>query len=144
MRLSVNIYLTVSSEIDKFLKFYINDKETSLLFRKKGKKIVCKIEGVNDIDSAKQYVGSEIFVDKEELPKLKEGQYYYNDLLGLSVKIKNKKIGEIVDVQNHGAGDYLTIKTEKEEILVPLINDHVTSIELSKKILNLNPDYYEF
>tara|TARA_Y200000002_G_scaffold23398_1_gene17738 strand:+ start:85 stop:591 length:507 start_codon:yes stop_codon:yes gene_type:complete len=142
--LSVNIYLTASSEIDKFSKFYINYKETNLLFKKKGKKVVCKIEGVNDIETAKQYVGSEIFVDKEELPKLEVGQYYYNDLLGLSVRIKNKKIGEIIDVQNHGAGDYLTIKREKDEILVPLINDHILSIELSKRILNLNPDYYEF
>ena len=115
-----------------------------LWFKKKGKKVICKIEGVNDIDTAKQYVGSEIFVDKEELPKLKEGQYYYNDLLGLSVRIKNKKIGEIIDVQNHGAGDYLTIKRENDEILVPIVNDHVISIEISKRILNLNPDYYEF
>ena len=142
--LSVNIYLTASSGIDKFSNFYINNKATNLLFKKKGKKVLCKIEGVNDIDTAKQYVGSEIFVDKKELPKLDEGQYYYNDLLGLSVRIKNKKIGEIIDVQNHGAGDYLTIKRAKDEILVPLINDHVISIELSKRILNLNPDYYEF
>lgn len=142
--LSVNIYLSASSEIYKFSTFYINNKATNLLFKKKGKKVICKIEDVNDVDTAKQYVGSEIFVDKKELPKLEEGKYYYNDLLGLSVRIKNKKIGEVIDVQNHGAGDYLTIKREKDEILVPLINDHVISIELSKRILNLNPDYYEF
>ena len=142
--LIVNIYLTASSKIDKFAKFYINNKETNLLFKKKGKKVICKIEGVDDIDTAKQFVGSEIFVDKEELPTLKEGQYYYNDLLGLSVRLKNKKIGEIINVQNHGAGDYLTIKREKDEILVPLVNDHVISIEIKKRILNLNPDYYEF
>ena len=94
--LSVNIYLTASSEIDKFSNFYINNKATNLLFKKKGNKVVCKIEGVNDIDTAKQYVGSEIFVDKKELPKLEEGQYYYNDLLGLSVRIKNKKIGRLL------------------------------------------------
>ena len=123
---------------------FISTTRKPFYYLKKGKKVVCKIEGVNDIDTAKQYVGSEIFVNKKELPKLEEGQYYYNDLLGLSVRIKNKKIGEIIDVQNHGAGDYITIKREKDEILVPLVNDHVISIELSKRILNLNPDYYEF
>ena len=65
-------------------------------------------------------------------------------MLGLSVRLKNKKVGEIINVQNHGAGDYLTIKREKDEILVPLVNDHVISIEIKKRILNLNPDYYEF
>ena len=62
--LSVNIYLTASSEIDKFSKFYINNKKP-IYYLKKRKKVVCKIEGVNDIDTAKQYVGSEIFVDKK-------------------------------------------------------------------------------
>lgn len=142
--LSVIIYLTTSSEIDKFSKFYINNNETNLLFKKKGKKIVCKIEGINDIDNAKKYVGREILVDKEELPKLNKGQYYYYELLGLSVKLNNKKIGEIIDVQNHGAGDYLVISKKNDEILVPLNKDHVLSINLYKKILNLNPDYYEF
>ena len=142
--LSVNIYLTASSEIDKFSTFYINNKATNLLFKKKGKKVVCKIEGIDDIDNAKCFIGSEISVDKEELPKLKEGQYYYNDLLGLSVRLKNKKFGEIIDVRNHGAGDYLIVKKQKDEILVPLIKDHVIKINLSQRILNLNPDYYEF
>ena len=142
--LSVIIYLTSSFDIAKFSKFYINRKETRLLFKKKGKKIICKIEGIDDIDNAKHYVGSEILVDKEELPKLKKGQYYYNDLLGLSVWLKNKKIGEIIDVQNHGAGDYIIIKKQKDEILVPLIKGHVIKINLSQRILNLNPEYYEF
>ena len=142
--MSIIIYLTTSSEIDKFSKFYVNKKETNLLFKRTGRKVFCKIEGVNDIDNAKKFVGREVLVDQGELPELKEGQYYYNELLGLNVKLNNKKIGEIIDVQNHGAGDYLTIKREKDEILVPLVNDHVLSIEISKRILNLNPDYYEF
>ena len=73
------IYIsTASSEIDKFSTF-ISITRQQIYYLKKGKKVVCKIEGVNDIDTAKQYVGSEIFVDKKELPKLEEGQYYYND-----------------------------------------------------------------
>lgn len=142
--MSIIIYLTTSTEIDKFSKFYVNKKETNLLFKRKGRNFFCKIEGVNDIDNAKKFVGREILVDKGELPELKKGQYYYNELLGLSVKLNNKKIGEIIDVQNHGAGDYLVICKKKDEILVPLIKDHVLSINLYQKILNLNPDYYEF
>ena len=58
--------------------------------------------------------------------------------------LKKKKIGEIIDIQNHGAGDYLVIRKKKDEILVPLIKDHVIRINIKEKILNLNPEYYEF
>ena len=57
-------------------------------------------------------MGKEISIEKQELPKLKTGQYYYNGLLGMEVKI-NKKIGKIIDIQNHGAGDYIINKTTK-------------------------------
>ena len=75
---------------------FISTTRKPIYYLKKGKKVICKIEGVNDIDTAKQYVGSEIFVDKEELPKLKEGQYYYNDLLGLMLELKTKKLARLL------------------------------------------------
>ena len=118
-------YLTTSDDITKFSRFYINGNEAELLFKK-------------------PFIGKEILIDKDELPKLKQGQYYYDELLGLSVWIEKKKIGEIIDVQKHGAGDYLIIKKKKDEILVPLIKDHVIRINIKEKILNLNPEYYEF
>ena len=142
--LNIINFLTTSDDIAKFSRFYINGNKAELLFKKKGKKVICKIEGINNIDNAKPFIGKEILIDKDELPKLEQGQYYYNELLGLSVWIEKKKIGEIVDIQNHGAGDYLIIKKKKDEILVPLIKDHVIRINIKEKILNLNPDYYEF
>lgn len=142
--LNIINYLTTSKNISNFSKFYIGGNEFKLSFKKKGKKVICKIEGINNIDDAKQFIGAEIHINKEELPKLKEGQYYYNELLGLSAWIEKKKIGKIIDIQNHGAGDYLIIKKSKDEILVPLIKGHVIKINIKDKVLNLNPDYYEF
>jgi ribosomal 30S subunit maturation factor RimM len=52
-------------------------------------------------------------------------------------------LGTVNDVKNHGAGDYLEIRTNKEEILVPLKNDHVLKINLKEKKIFLNPKYYE-
>ena len=59
-------------------------------------------------------------------------------------RIKKKKVGEIVDICNHGAGDYIIIQKQQNEILVPLINEHVLKINLEKKFIKLNSRYYEF
>ena len=62
-------------------------------FQSNNRKVICKIDGVDDVDAAKCFVGKEIFVKNTELPKLKKGQYYYNDLVGMSVLLKNNSIG---------------------------------------------------
>ena len=96
--LNIINFLTTSDDIAKFSRFYINGNKAELLFKKKGEKIICKIEGINNIDNAKLFIGKEILIDKDELPKLKQGQYYYDELLGLSVWIEKKKIGKIIDI----------------------------------------------
>ena len=48
-----------------------------------------------------------------------------------------------MNVKNHGAGDYLEILDKKKEILVPFNDDHVEEIDIKKKVLFLNPSYYE-
>ena len=62
----------------------------------------------------------------------------------LNVFIENKKIGKIISLNNHGAGDYLEISVGKKEILVPYNFDHILRIDIKKKKIFLNPDYYDF
>ena len=53
------------------------------------------------------------------------------------------KIGKVKNVKNHGAGDYLEIKKNKEELLVPFNKEHVESIDLENEMILLNSEYYE-
>ena len=84
-----------------------------------------------------------IFVDRIELPKLDKKKFYYNDLINMKAYIKKKQVGVVTNVKNHGAGDYLEILDKKKEILVPFNDDHIEEIDIKKKVLFLNPSYYE-
>ena len=84
-----------------------------------------------------------IFIDRIELPKLDKKKFYYNDLIYMKAYIKKKQIGVVMSVKNHGAGDYLEILDKKKEILVPFNDDHIEEIDIKKKVLFLNPSYYE-
>ena len=67
----------------------------------------------------------------------------HNNFITLTAYIKKKKVGVVMNVKNHGAGDYLEILDKKKEILVPFNDDHIEEIDIKKKVLFLNPSYYE-
>lgn len=91
----------------------------------------------------KKLVGKFLYLDKSKLPILDRKQFYYNDLINLNVFIKKKNIGKVLNVKNHGAGDYLEISDIKNELLVPFNNDHILEIDLKNRKILLNPQYYE-
>ena len=91
----------------------------------------------------KDFVNQFIRIDENELPKLTDGNYYFNQLVKMKVFLNQKKYGIVVSVNNHGAGDYLEIKTEKnKKILVPFITSHILDTNLQENILTLNPLYF--
>ena len=74
---------------------------------------------------------------------MEHNQFYYNDLVNLNVFVKKKKIGIVISVKNHGAGDYLEISNDKDNLLVPFNNDHILEVELEYNKILLNHVYYE-
>lgn len=102
------------------------------------------MEGICDIDKAKEFSGKLISVNRNHLPNIEENQFYFYDLVNLNVFVKNASVGKVKNVKNHGAGDYLEIVNFENELLVPMIEDHILDINLKSKKILLNPKYYEF
>ena len=71
--------------------------------------IIAKIDGINDRNSAETLRGTELFVVRDDLPKLKENEYYQSDLIGFDVIRGGKKIGIVDGFQNFGAGDIIEL-----------------------------------
>src|SRR5438046_9938523 len=68
------------------------------------------------------------------LPAAAEGEFYHADLIGLAaVDPEGKRIGEIVAVQNYGAGDLLEVRlagSGKTE-LVPFTQASVPEVDIA-------------
>ena len=132
-------------DIFNYKKFFLENKSRiSLSIKKSNKNILGQIEKIETIEEVKKYVGKLIYIEKSGLPKLKKGQFYFNDLENIKVNLNKIQFGYVKKVNNHGAGDYLEIKTNNNEILVPFNNHHVLKVDMKNKILHLNPLYYEF
>ena len=82
---------------------------------------VARLDGFGTREAAEALRGSEVSVDRADLPPLAEGEYYHADLLGLPcVGPDGAGLGTVASVENYGAGDLLEIeRPDGARALVP-------------------------
>jgi 16S rRNA processing protein RimM len=66
--------------------------------------IIAKIKGIDDRNAAESLRGTQLFINRDALPALPDGEFYHADLIGLMVE-QNK----VIAVHNFGAGDILEL-----------------------------------
>jgi 16S rRNA processing protein RimM len=110
-------------------------------WRKHNKGLIVKVAGIDDRDEAQALVGSEILVNESTLPELLEGDFYWRDLIGMTV-VTNKgyDLGVVSDLMETGANDVLVVKANlndgfsKKERLIPYLFEQVIeSVSLENK-----------
>lgn len=94
------------------------------------------LNGCETRDQAEAWIGADVFVDKGELAKLPEGEYYHFELEGLEVTTEDgRPIGIIEGVFSTGGNDVYVVKGPLGEILVPAIGDVVVKVEKGKRVI---------
>lgn len=77
--------------------------------------------GVPDRTAAVALRGRPVYAHDDELPALPEGEFYYHELRGLSVRdAAGKVLGEVTDVLDAGHQDLLVVKSQRGGGLIPL------------------------
>jgi 16S rRNA processing protein RimM len=71
--------------------------------------IIAKIRGIDDRNGAETLRGTELYIERDTLPDLKENEYYQADLIGFDVVRHGEKIGVVDCFQNYGAGDIIEL-----------------------------------
>ena len=106
--------------------------------RKQGKKILIKLDGIDDRTSAESLQQARIHILRADLPELSENTYYWEDLLGFNVFNQNNiKLGLVDSFIETGSNDVLIVKDEmKKNILIPfLINKTIKEVDLENKLI---------
>jgi 16S rRNA processing protein RimM len=121
------------------------DDSVSELYRVKwaaphSRSVLLLFEGINSRVSADNLKGSELFIKKTDLPRLDEGVYYWNDIIGLLVFASDDTyIGRVESIIETGANDIYVVKNEKgKEVLIPAIESVVTDIDIDQKRMKVN------
>ena len=61
-------------------------------------------------------------------------------MVGCSVNLLDgKNIGNVISVNNFGAGDLIEVKINKKNIYIPMNKDNLVSIDINCKKIIVNP-----
>ncbi len=71
--------------------------------------IIARIDGVADRNATETLRGTELFVNRDSLPSVKDGEYYQSDLIGMTVVRNGTELGHVECFQNFGAGDIMEL-----------------------------------
>ena len=135
--LKLHSYCRERTDIAGYSKWWLQSKNSEpvpyevLNCREQGQGIVAQFAGITDPDQAILLNGQKILVRESDLPKLPDGELYWQQLIGLNVKNVDQEIGCVSSILETGANDVLVIKREGQaDALIPYIDEVVTSIDL--------------
>jgi len=106
------------------------------------KALIARIKGVTTRSAAEALLHTKLYVLREMLPERPEEEWYHADLIGLQALSQDgAQLGEIVAIQNFGAGDLLEVKPKGggATVLVPFTRDTVPEIDAEGGRLTLVP-----
>jgi 16S rRNA processing protein RimM len=93
-----------------------------------GKAVVMSIRNVTDRDQALPLIGGELAIRREQLKATDQDEFYWADLIGLSViNAEDVVLGKVDHLLETGANDVLVVMQEgtKAQHLIPFVMDEV-------------------
>ena len=130
---SENSFLSVGTI---FLKSASGEiREYQLLSVKPHKKIfLMKLKNLNSIEEAEKYRGAEILVKRDSLKDKKENEYFWHELIGLSVHLNTGRyLGIVEHILPTGSNDIYVVRAGEKEVLIPAIHEVVEEIDLTNR-----------
>jgi len=133
--------------------------------RTQGKNIIAKLKGYDSPEQSLELRGCSIYVNREDLPALTDGEYYWTDIIGFTViDTHGAALGSVERLFETGANDVMVVqplahnesqasappggKNERErsrtEILIPWVKDSVIiDVDLAQQsiLVDWDPDY---
>ncbi len=97
----------------------------------RGSKAIVKFEGFENIEKATELLKKKAFLPLDNLPELKDGQFYYHDVIGFRVIDKTLgSLGLVSSVYSLDQGDLLVMEYQEKEVLIPINDTNVLKADM--------------
>jgi len=105
--------------------------------------ILLSLEGINDRKQAETLIGSKLLLEKSHLPEIEEGDYYWFEIIGLSVFTSDDRyLGRVESIIPTGSNDVYVVqnraKPKSQEILIPALESVVLQIDTQNRIMRVD------
>ena len=101
-----------------------------------------RVQGIDTKEDADGLRGVALYAPRDQLPNLPDDEFYYSDLVGLTVlDTGNATLGTVKSVENHGAGDVLEIQLtgQSDTMLLSFTHNIVPTVDLAAGRIIVNP-----
>ncbi|MGA6992561.1 MAG: ribosome maturation factor RimM [Candidatus Deferrimicrobiaceae bacterium] len=102
--------------------------------------VVLSLGGIDSQEAATEWSGATVSVFRAELPPPEEDEYYWMDLIGCeAVDAAGDRVGEIVAVEGGAAHDWLVIRRDDGEFLLPIVSSFLREVDVPGRRLVVAP-----
>lgn len=109
--------------------------------RRHGKGVVVKLVGIEDRDQAAALIDCDIAIDRDQLPPLPPGEYYWADLEGLRVvTLEGTELGRVSHLFATGANDVMVVRGERERLLPFVQPDIIRRVDPEQGLIEVDWD----
>ncbi|WP_261979807.1 ribosome maturation factor RimM [Buchnera aphidicola] len=122
--------------------FILKNKKWEIIQFQKWKKhknhFIIQINNIIDRSIAQNLVNTDIFIDKNQLPKLEKDEYYWNDIIQCKIfSTKKKYLGLVINLISNGYNDILVVRNDlQKKIMIPfIIKKIVKNIDIKNKVI---------
>lgn len=106
--------------------------------------VVAKLRGIDDRDRARDWLGADVVVAREQLPATREGELYWTDLEGLAVRTTaGVVLGHVDHLLATGGNDVLVLDGSPQRLIPFIAGSVVKEVDLAAGhiIVDWSPDY---
>lgn len=113
-----------------------------------GDGLVAQVQEVADRSAAEAMKGARVFISRASFPAAAAGEYYWVDLLGLTVVNRDgEALGAVVDLISTGAHSVLRLRrpdavdgqaADANERLIPFVAAYVDGVDLAQRLITVD------
>lgn len=117
------------------------DRLTIESFRIHKQFILLSFESLQSLSDAEKMKNAYLYIKDNQLTPLEEGEYYYHEIIGCTVKTNDGQyIGEVDHILSPGANDVWVVHNKDgNEFLIPYIEPVVKRVDIDHKTIYIEP-----
>lgn len=103
-----------------------------------GQTLLAQLDGVDDRSGAEALKGLHIAVERDAFPEAEGDEYYWDDLIGLTVvNTEDVVLGEVTGLLETGAHDVLQVRAVTDDVvrvrLIPFVAAYVHDVDVTSR-----------
>ncbi len=142
----IHSYARSLDEFEQLTSVLVGKSENKVVEKKiekvspRGNDIYIKFYDVNDRNASETLVGHFLFVEETARKRLAPGEFFVDDIIGMSVFDSGKRLlGVVKDVVRYPAQDVYIVKAGEDEVMVPAVRDIVRVVDAKNRTITIAP-----